>query len=278
MQIVRTVAEARAARASVEMIGFVPTMGFLHEGHLTLARRAKAECGRAIMSIFVNPTQFGPGEDLDRYPRALERDLDLLRAEEVDFAFVPEVVDLYPQGFATKIDVGPIAQRLEGAVRPGHFSGVAVVVAKLLNIVQPTRAYFGQKDAQQTVVIHRLVADLDLPVQVVIAPTVRETDGLALSSRNAYLSPDDRASAPVLFRALSAAQASYEAGERGGDQLRAAMRQVLVREPRAQADYVSIAHPRTLDELATVGPEGALASLAARFGATRLIDNVVLRP
>jgi pantoate--beta-alanine ligase len=275
MQIIHTVAAMRAARASVADLGFVPTLGYLHDGHLSLVARAKAESGATAVSIFVNPTQFGPNEDLSRYPRDVPRDLALLEAAAVDFVFVPEAVEMYPAGFDTRIEVGGITDVLEGAVRPGHFSGVATVVAKLFNIVQPTRAYFGQKDAQQSVVIRKLVRDLDLPVQVIVAPTVREPDGLALSSRNSYLTPEQRAAAPAIFRALSAARALFDAGERDGETLREAMRRALAAEPLMQIDYVSIADPATLRELALVDRQ-ALASMAVRLGATRLIDNLVL--
>lgn len=271
-----TPAEMRAWRMGRGVVGFVPTMGFLHAGHLALMRQAKAECGRVVASLFVNPLQFGPGEDFDRYPRALESDLEKLEAAEVDAVFTPGVADLYPPGFETRVEVGTVGTPLEGAVRPGHFTGVATVVLKLLNIVGADRAYFGQKDAQQTVVIRRMVRDLDVPVEVVVSPTVREPDGLALSSRNSYLSPEDRAAAPVLLRALSAAEAEFRAGGRDAEALRRRMAEVLASEPRAQVDYVSVAHPETLVELHGFVPDGALASLAVRMGATRLIDNLVL--
>jgi pantoate--beta-alanine ligase len=272
-----TPAEVRAWRVGQGSIGFVPTMGFLHEGHLALMRRAKAECGTAVASLFVNPLQFGPGEDFDRYPRALEADLAKLESAGVAAVFTPGVGDLYPPEFDTRVEVGAVTLPLEGAVRPGHFVGVATVVLKLFNIVQPTRAYFGQKDAQQTVVIRRMVRDLDVPVEVVVAPTVREPDGLAMSSRNSYLGPEERAAAVVLWRALSDAEAAFRSGERDGPALRARMAAVLVAEPLARIDYVSVADPETLAEVEGRAGEGALASLAIRIGATRLIDNLPLR-
>ncbi len=276
MEIIDTIAAFRQARARFGELGLVPTMGYLHAGHLSLVRRAKAECGAVATSIFVNPTQFGPNEDLERYPRDMERDLALLRAEGVDLVFAPAAAEIYPQGFNTFIDVGGVTEMLEGAARPGHFRGVATVVCKLFMIVQPTRAYFGQKDAQQTVVVSKMIRDLNLPVEVVVCPTVREPDGLALSSRNTYLTPEQRQAATVLSRALTAAQRRYEQGERNAETLREAMHSLLAAEPLAQVEYVSAADPLTLHELEVVGPRGALLSLAVRIGATRLIDNVAL--
>jgi pantoate--beta-alanine ligase len=274
--VVRTIGEVRDARPRFASLGLVPTMGFLHAGHMSLVERARADCGAVAVSIFVNPTQFGPGEDLGRYPRDLPRDLEALAAAGVDLVFTPEPDEIYPAGFATHIDVGPVAGPLEGASRPGHFAGVATVVAKLFNIFQPDRAYFGQKDAQQTVVIRRMARDLDLPVEVVVAPTVREPDGLALSSRNAYLSAEERARAPVLFIALSAARTRFAAGERDADALRAIIRETIAAVPGLEIDYVSVADPESLEELESLGSGPALASLAARLGHTRLIDNLLL--
>jgi len=252
-------------------------MGYLHAGHLSLVEHAKRECGAAAVSIFVNPAQFGPGEDLTRYPRDLERDLCLLESAGVELVFTPEPAEIYPQGFATRVDVGPVASRLEGAARPGHFAAVATVVAKLFNIFQPTRAYFGQKDAQQTVVVRHMARDLNLPVEVVVAPTVREADGLAMSSRNVHLTPEQRAAAPALHRALLEAGARVAAGERNASRIRRTMEVMLSAQPRIATDYVSVADPETLEELGDVtGP--ALASLAARLGSTRLIDNLILEP
>ena len=273
-----TPAEVRAWRAERGgPLGFVPTMGFLHAGHLALMQRARAETGNAVASLFVNPLQFGPGEDFDRYPRAMDSDMAKLESAGVDAVFTPAVTDLYPPGFDTRVEAGLVAGPLEGAVRPGHFTGVATVVLKLFNIVQPTRAYFGQKDAQQCAVIRRMVRDLDVPVEVIVAPTVREADGLAMSSRNSYLGPQERAAAAVLFRALSEAEAAFRRGERDGAGLRRRMAEVLAEEPLARTDYVSVADADTLVEVDGEASEGALASLAVRIGATRLIDNLVLR-
>ena len=276
MRVLETIAQVRSARTAFGALGLVPTMGFLHEGHLSLVRRAKADCGAAAVSIFVNPTQFGPGEDLARYPRDLARDLALLEGEGVDLVFTPSPEEIYPQGFATRIEVEGVTRPLEGAVRPGHFVGVATVVAKLFNILQPSRAYFGQKDAQQTVVVRRMAADLDMAVEVVVADTVREADGLALSSRNVYLAPAERAAAPVLFRALSGAQRLFAGGEQDAEVLRRAVGGVVACEPLFEIDYVSVADAETLVELTTV-ETSALVSLAARIGCTRLIDNILLK-
>lgn len=276
MRVIATIEEFRAARAALHgTVGLVPTMGYLHEGHLSLVRRARAENDNVITTIFVNPTQFSPAEDLARYPRDLPRDLALLEAEKVALVFAPDVAEMYPPGFGTFVDAGPIAAPLEGATRPGHFRGVATVVCKLFNITTPHRAYFGQKDAQQTLVIRRMTLDLNLPVEIVVCPIVREPDGLAMSSRNVYLNPEERRAATVLFRALQAAQDRFRAGERNGDALRAAMRAVIDAEPLARADYVSVADLDDLHELEEV-TNRALASLAVRIGTTRLIDNCLL--
>jgi pantoate--beta-alanine ligase len=275
MKVATTIAQVRAMRPGFAQLGLAPTMGFLHAGHLSLVERAKTDCGAVAVSIFVNPTQFGPAEDLAHYPRNLERDLELLASVGADLVFTPEPSEIYPSGFATRIDVGAVAQRLEGASRPGHFAGVATVVTKLFNIFQPTRAYFGQKDAQQTVVIRRMARDLDLPVEVVVSPTIREPSGLALSSRNSYLTPEERAAAPALHRALQAARRLFGAGERDADALRSAIKAVIAQEPAFAIDYVSVADPETLDELQIVTGT-SLASLAARIGTTRLIDNLRL--
>jgi pantoate--beta-alanine ligase len=276
MEVLETIATFRQARARFGRLALVPTMGYLHEGHLSLVRQAKAECGAVAVSIFVNPTQFGPTEDLTRYPRDLARDLRLLEAESVDLVFVPSVAEMYPEGYGTYVEVRGVTEMLEGAVRPGHFEGVATIVCKLLNIVQPSRAYFGQKDAQQTIVVRAMVRDLNLPAEIVVCPTVREPDGLALSSRNVYLTPEERRAAVALSRALRAAQARYAAGERAAEALRGAMREVLDAEPLALVEYVSAADPLTLRELAGMVEAGALLSLAVRFGKTRLIDNLLL--
>ena len=273
MKVVSTIAEVRAARTDMPSLGLVPTMGFLHPGHLSLVKRAKAECGLAAASIFVNPSQFGPNEDFGRYPRARERDLALLEAEGCDLVFIPEVSEIYPDGFDARIEIGGVTEGLEGASRPGHFSGVATVVAKLFNIFQPDRAYFGQKDAQQCAVIRKLVRDLDMPLEVIICETVREADGLAMSSRNAYLSAEERPRATVLIRALRAAAAS---DSRNAAVLRDLMTSVVAAEPLAQLDYASAADPGSLQELDTLGDRGALLSLAVRFSGARLIDNLII--
>lgn len=277
MQTVITISELRKARKKLPApLGLVPTMGYLHEGHLSLVRAAKRECASVVVSIFVNPTQFGPQEDLDRYPRDLPRDLALLEAEGVDLVWTPTPQIMYPEGYQTWVTVEEITAPLEGAMRPGHFRGVATVVAKLFNAVQPERAYFGQKDAQQALVIRRLVADLNFPLEVVVCPTVREMDGLAMSSRNVYLSPQERQAATVLYRALTAAQAAYQAGERNADQLRRVMQSVLSKEPLAKPQYVSCAKPDNLQEWQGEVTGPALLSLAVFIGKTRLIDNLVL--
>jgi pantoate--beta-alanine ligase len=278
MDVLRTIQSVRDWRlARPGSVGLVPTMGFLHAGHVSLMTRARPENARVAATIFVNPKQFGPREDLAAYPRDLPRDLALLEAAGADAVFVPEAEAMYPAGFDTYVEVGAVAGPLEGARRPGHFRGVATVVAKLLNIVQPTRAYFGQKDVQQLAVIRAMVRDLDMPVEIVACATVREADGLAMSSRNTYLGPAERAAAPVLYRALTTARAAWRGGERDGDALRRLMQDVLAAEPLAEVDYVSVADPRTLAELETVA-EGAVLSMAVRIGRARLIDNIALDP
>jgi pantoate--beta-alanine ligase len=276
MQVIETIDAFRAARSRYRQLGLVPTMGFLHEGHLSLVRRAREECGAVAVSIFVNPTQFAANEDFSTYPRNMERDLALLRELQTDLVFTPTPAIVYPPGHDTSVEVGSVTGILEGVVRPGHFRGVATVVCKLFNIVQPTKAYFGQKDAQQCVVITKMVRDLDMPLEVVICPTVREADGLAMSSRNTYLAPDERRAATVLRRALAAAEARFASGERSGEALRQAMRETLASEPMGATEYVSIADRRSLNELEKVAADGALASMAVRIGKTRLIDNVIL--
>lgn len=275
MEICKTIAAFRVARARFSDLGVVPTMGFLHEGHLSLVRRAKAECGNAAATIFVNPTQFGPHEDFGRYPRALPRDLELLEGAGTDLVFVPEVNEIYPDGFDAKIEIGGVTKRLEGEIRPGHFAGVATVVAKLFNITQPTKAYFGQKDAQQCVVVRKMVRDLNFPCEVVICPTVREPDGLAMGSRNAYLTPSQRAHAGKLYRALEAARMLFEGGECEADPLRSAIREILAAIPEGTVEYVSIADPESLEEL-DQARVGGLVLIAVRLGTTRLIDNIRL--
>lgn len=277
MQTVITLPQLRQARQNLPSpVGLVPTMGYLHEGHLSLVRAARRECAAVVASIFVNPTQFGPQEDLDRYPRDLPRDLALLETEGVDLVWTPTAEVMYPAGYQTWVTVEQIAAPLEGAMRPGHFRGVATVVAKLFNAVQPDRAYFGQKDAQQALIIRRMVADLNFPLEVVVCPTVREADGLAMSSRNVYLNPSERQAAPVLYRALTAAQAAYQGGERDAERLRQVMRSVLSCEPLAHVQYVSCAKLDDLQEWQGEVTGKALLSLAVLIGSTRLIDNLVV--
>jgi pantoate--beta-alanine ligase len=276
MQVVKTIPDIRALRQKLSgTVGFVPTMGFLHEGHLALVKKAKAENSTAIVSIYVNPTQFGPREDFGAYPRDLNRDLELLRKGGADIIFVPFDDEMYPLEFSSWVDVEKVTERLEGASRPGHFRGVATVVAKLFNIVQPTRAYFGQKDAQQVVVIKRMVADLNMNLEVVVVPTVREGDGLAMSSRNIYLGPKERLAATILFKALMLAGQLGQGGEKDAEKIRRQMTSLIQKEPLAQIDYVSIADAETLEEL-TLIDRPAVASLAVRIGKTRVIDNMPL--
>lgn len=277
MKVVSTRAELIDIRANLGgSIGVVPTMGALHAGHLTLIGAARRENDATIATIFVNPTQFGPSEDFAAYPRTLDTDLALLQSEGVDVVFTPTVSELYPPGFQTQIDVTQVSQGLEGERRPGHFQGVATVVAKLFNLTRPTRAYLGQKDAQQVVVIRRMVADLNSSVDVVVIPTVREDDGTAMSSRNRFLSVEQRSVSAVIFRALQAASDRYTAGERHPVVLRNVVRTVLSSEPLAEIDYVSIADPRTLRELSHPVITPLLASVAMRFSKTRLLDNILL--
>ena len=276
MKVLTTIADFKQARRQISAsLGFVPTMGYLHEGHLSLVRRARAENEAVAVSIFVNPAQFGPTEDLAQYPRDTERDLGLLSQEEVDLVLMPSPEDMYPEEFNTWVDVEKVADRLEGEFRPGHFRGVATVVAKLFNIVEPTRVYFGQKDVQQALVIERMVADLNMNLEVVLAPTVREPDGLAMSSRNVNLNPDERQAALVLWKSLNLARQLWSEGERDADKMRRQMVSLIQAEPLADIGYVSIAHPETLEELTQID-RCALVSLAVHIGKTRLIDNVML--
>jgi pantoate--beta-alanine ligase len=276
MQTITSLAQLRQARGALSgTFGLVPTMGYLHQGHLSLVQRARADCDHVGVSIFVNPAQFGPNEDLSHYPRELERDLGLLQPLGVDLVWAPPPEEVYPPGFQTWVTVEQISAPLEGKHRPGHFRGVATVVAKLFNAFTPDRAYFGQKDAQQVAVISRMAHDLNFPLEIVVCPIVREPDGLALSSRNVYLGPDERQAATVLNRALTAARQAYVAGERDGDALRAILSSSLAAEPLAREEYVSVADPDTLDELPQVD-QRALLSMAVRVGKTRLIDNLLL--
>ncbi len=283
MQIIDTVAGmlalARAWPADAS-VGLVPTMGYLHEGHLALVRAARQECAPVVVSIFVNPTQFGPREDLSRYPRDLPRDLALLEQAGVDYVFTPAAEDIYPPGFACYVDpTGSLVERLEGASRPGHFRGVATVVTKLFQIIRPQRAYFGQKDAQQVAVIRRLIADLYIPLDLRVLPTVREPDGLAMSSRNAYLGPEDRQAATVLYRALREARRLVDAGEQNTDLVRAALARVIAGESRAHLDYADVCDPSAMLPLARIDPgQAVLLVLAARVGPARLIDNFLRHP
>jgi pantoate--beta-alanine ligase len=256
-------------------VGLVPTMGFLHEGHLSLVRRARDQCASVVVSIFVNPTQFAPSEDLQSYPRDIPRDLHLLEQERVDLVWHPTPDVMYPQGFQTWVTVEEMTKPLEGKYRPTHFRGVTTIVAKLFSGVQPDRAYFGQKDAQQAAVIRQMVRDLNFPVDVVVCPIVREADGLAMSSRNKYLNPAERKAARVLYRALSAAQKAFKAGERHAGTLRQIVAETINQEPLARLQYVSCANPDDLHELE--GPvKHALLSMAVFVGDTRLIDNLVI--
>jgi pantoate--beta-alanine ligase len=276
MKIVETAAELSRLRGKMTgPVGFVPTMGYLHEGHLVLVRQARAENALVAVSIFVNPTQFGPKEDFKQYPRDPERDLALLEGEGTDVVFMPPVEEIYPPGFDSWVEVGRLARRLEGASRPGHFRGVATVVARLFELVRPDRAYFGQKDAQQLIVIRQMVADLDMNLEVVAVPTVREADGLAMSSRNTYLNPEERKQAAVLYQALTLAQRLYGEGERDAETIRRQMTVLIQQQPSADIDYISIADAETLEELDVVKPL-ALVSMAVKIGKTRLIDNIVL--
>ncbi|HET7027620.1 MAG TPA: pantoate--beta-alanine ligase [Candidatus Limnocylindrales bacterium] len=272
-RLVRTREELREALAAAPRpVGLVPTMGWLHEGHRSLMGRARAANETVAVTIFVNPRQFNEASDFEQYPRNEARDLAMCEEEGVDLVWAPPLEEIYPPGFDTTVRVASVAAPLEGAARPGHFDGVATVVAILFSVVGAERAYFGQKDAQQVMVIDRMATDLALGTEVIACPTVREPDGLALSSRNVHLSPEERAAAPVLHRALVAAREAFENGERSGEALRAVMRATLSAEPLAAVDYVSVADARTLRELELVEPP-ALLSLAVRFGTTRLIDN-----
>jgi len=276
MRTVTTLAELGAERRKLpEPVGLVPTMGYLHAGHLSLARYSRAECASTVASIFVNPTQFGPSEDLASYPRDLPRDLGLLEAEGVDLIWTPTPEVIYPPGYQTWVTVEEVAKPLEGAMRPGHFRGVATVVAKLFNAVQPQRAYFGQKDAQQAIVIRQMARDLNFPLEVVICPIVREPDGLAMSSRNSYLTPAERQAATVLWRALRRAQEAFQGGVREAEALRRLAAETVAGEPLARLQYVSCADPEALQELEGK-VERTLLSMAVYIGKTRLIDNVIL--
>jgi len=279
MRVIKTVSEmsdeAAGLRLAGKTVGFVPTMGYLHAGHLSLVKLARRENDVVVLSIFVNPTQFGQGEDLDRYPRDLPGDVDKCRKEDVNIVFAPEADDIYPDGFSTSVNVEGVSERLCGAVRPGHFRGVATVVAKLFNIVKPHRAYFGQKDHQQTMVVRRMARDLDIGTDIIVGPTVREPDGLAMSSRNAYLSPDDRMAAVQIYRALASARSLRQSGETRADVLLSKVRESLRNEPAIKAEYIELVDPEKLTPLSSAG-EKALLALAVRIGKTRLIDNMFI--
>ena len=272
---VETRSETRAAKLQGKRVGFVPTMGALHDGHISLVRAAKAQSDFVLASIFVNPTQFGPNEDLAKYPRTFEADRKKLEAEGVDLLFAPSVEEMYPDGAVTFVPVEGISDRLDGRSRPGHFRGVATVVAKLFHIAEPDVAFFGQKDAAQVAIIQRMVRDLVLPVAIVVAPIIREPDGLALSSRNAYLSPGERRQATVLSRALREAEQRYRAGERVSARLVEAAREIVLSEPDVRVDYIAVVDRETLEPVSPAGT-GTLVAVAAVVGTTRLIDNLVL--
>lgn len=275
MQVLTTIAELSLWRVgATPPVGFVPTMGCLHEGHLSLVRRARSENSNVVVSIFVNPTQFGPHEDFQRYPRDLKRDLGLLDTEQVDAVFTPEVDTMYPTGASTMVEVEALSSILEAASRPGHFRGVATIVCKLFHLVHPDRAYFGEKDYQQLQVIQRMVHDLRMPVKVIGCPTVREPDGLAMSSRNVYLGPAERQAAVVLSQALSQAAHLFKDGVWDGSRLQAEVQNMLDKEPLIRTDYVAVVHPHTLQPVASLTAEGAVICLAVWIGHTRLIDNV----
>ena len=276
MRVVETIAEMRRVRRELaEPVGFVPTMGYFHDGHLALVKQARTENPSIVVSIFVNPTQFGPQEDFDSYPRDTERDLAMLEKEKTDIVFMPSVAEMYPTQFNSWVEVGKVTERLEGASRPTHLRGVTTVVAKLFNIVKPAKAYFGQKDAQQVIVIRKMVTDLDMNLEIVAVPTLREPDGLAMSSRNTYFNPEERRAAVVLYQALGLAQQLWSQGEKNAERIRQEMIGLIEKQPLANIEYVSVADAETLDELDEVRPP-ALVSLAVKIGKPRLLDNVVL--
>jgi pantoate--beta-alanine ligase len=275
--IIEARAECRRARAGGKCLGLVPTMGALHEGHLSLVRAAKAQCDTVAVSLFVNPTQFGPTEDLAKYPRPFERDRELLEKEGVAILFAPSAGEMYPEGEVTRVVVEGLSEKLDGRSRPGHFRGVTTVVSKLFHIVEPDLAFFGQKDAAQSAIIRRLVRDLNFPVEIVICPIVREPDGLAMSSRNAYLSTVERQRALALHRSLELVVDKFRAGEKGAAQLIARARDIFAQEPQVRLDYFEIVDPDTLDPIEHI-QQPALVVVAADVGSTRLIDNVILNP
>ena len=277
MQVAETIKEMKRLRPYLpQPLGFVPTMGYLHEGHISLVRRAKEENDSVVTSIFVNPTQFGPTEDFEDYPRDTQRDLAMLEDAGTDIVFMPPVAEMYPEGFSSWVEVGKLTERLEGASRPTHFRGVTTICTKLFNIVEPTRAYFGQKDAQQALVIRKMVTDLDMNLEIVVCPTVREPDGVAMSSRHIYLSSEQRRAAVSLNQALKLAEELWSQGEKNAGHLRQVVTDHIRQQPLAEIEYVSIADTDTLKELETIDTH-ALLSLVVRFGKTRLLDNVILK-
>ena len=286
MKVIETISEFHQIRNELRLggprtvggpstLGLVPTMGYLHEGHISLVKQAKAENDISVTSIFVNPTQFGPNEDFKTYPRDMKRDLSMLEPF-TDYVFAPSAKEMYPDGYDTWVETKGITEVLEGAIRPGHFKGVTTVVNKLFNIVQPTKAYFGQKDAQQVAVIKKMVKDLDMDLEVVVCPTMREPDGLAMSSRNTYLTPEMRKGAPVLYKALTQAERMVEEGEKNVGTLRREMSSLINKEPLANIEYISFADNETLKEVHHI-KQPTLVSMAVKFGKTRLIDNIVLK-
>jgi pantoate--beta-alanine ligase len=280
MEIIRTISwmkeTVRQARAENHVVGFIPTMGALHEGHLSLIRRAKTDCSRVYASIFLNPAQFGPNEDLSKYPKTFESDVDKLKAAGADVLFAPEAKEIYPTGFRSYVNVEGLSERLEGKSRPGHFRGVATVVLKLLEIVQPQFAYFGRKDAQQVRILQQMATDLNLNAEIVVCPIVREPDGLALSSRNTYLNPEERSAATVLHRALDEARRALNAGIRDALQLQTTIRRILSSEPLARVDYIEVVDAETFEPVAMAGARPIYALVAVFIGKTRLIDNLFI--
>jgi pantoate--beta-alanine ligase len=282
MEIIRTISwmkeTVRQARAENHLVGFIPTMGALHEGHLSLIHRAKVDGSRVYASIFLNPTQFGPNEDLSKYPRTFETDVEKLTAAGVDVLFAPDSKEIYPAGFRTYVNVDGLSDRLEGKSRPGHFRGVATVVLKLFEIVRPHFAFFGRKDAQQVRILEQMTGDLNLNVEIVVCPIVREPDGLALSSRNTYLSPEERRAATALYRALEEARREVSAGTRDAVQIQSALRKVLAGEILARVDYAEVVDAGSFEPIVSVGARPAYALLAVFIGKTRLIDNLLIEP
>jgi pantoate--beta-alanine ligase len=276
LQIARTISEMKALRSKCHgTVGFVPTMGFLHDGHLELVRHAKRENPFTVVSIFVNPTQFAPNEDFKAYPRNIDRDLAMLETVKTDIIFIPSAEDMYPEGYNSWVDLEGITSTLEGRSRPTHFRGVTTVCNKLFNIVEADNAYFGQKDAQQALVIQKMVADLNMNLKIVVIPTVREKDGLAMSSRNTYLTAEERASAPVLYKSLQLASGMYEKGERDARKIKESMTQLISTVPAATIDYISISDYTTLQDVDAIKGK-VVVSMAVRLGKPRLIDNIIL--